>query len=282
MAKSRSSSWLHSASVSLSSVFIAAACASDGASADYPAEVVGVNASTRIASAKNFTFEAGIVAVLALTNRALDFPRANGRASSTAGAVDQLDHAITKWVDQLPRRKISESVDLVVVDYTPPEAARAAGRPKSGGQNPSIWAAVQRIHMASDAAYPELTLWSGRVIRADVSAFETGVPENRVSDVPKFADATRLQRAKVLRSKIAPFLRLRASGGMKTLGLESATTADPTGLCRKNGRAQMTILTYCDAEVSDPPPCARRPAHFRRARSSERYGRRNALPSSLR
>ena len=201
MAKSRSSSWLHSASVSLSSVFIAAACASDGASADYPAEVVGVNASTRIASAKNFTFEAD-VAVLALTNRALDFPRANGRASSTAGAVDQLDHAVTKSVGVEYHIEYSESVDLVVVDYTPPEAARAAGRPKSGGQNPSIWAAVQRIHMASDAAYPELTLWSGRVIRADVSAFETGVPENRVSDVPKFADATRLQRAKVLRSRL--------------------------------------------------------------------------------
>jgi hypothetical protein len=161
---------------------------------------VGLSISQQPAAGETFSFEADVsIRTLAQRPKRQPDSQSSGLSDPSAAAQAPEESALNYHISY------REHGPQVEVDISPPEVA--ANRTPSG---PTIWSSLRKIHFASDSSVPQLTLLNGRVIYAGVGLFQRQGVGSIGVDSKSFASLTPVERARLLRGKIRPFLRLRS------------------------------------------------------------------------
>ena len=115
----------------------------------------------------------------------------------------------------------TEFGERVVMEITPPTQYASDPAHASRAARPIPWATLRRIRIDSDSQFGEFTLWSGRTIVGDYKVLTSLSP--RAGTPPEVTSRTALERARLVRSRIRPLLRLRAGSSLKGLGFDTTT-----------------------------------------------------------
>lgn len=119
-----------------------------------------------------------------------------------------------------------ETDSSVVVEITPPLGMDLAGA-RASGPAATVWSSVRKIRWRNTSADIELILVDGRRITGDLSAFgslgQTASARLRETQ----ASLTPQQRARILRNKLRPFLRVRLASALSAPDFGREPAAEP-------------------------------------------------------